>query len=375
MKLAQCSVFGFALATAVVAAARADDFEDYFLAGSFALPPVGSGSYSVAFDPLPDGRLLAVTGNQVYLQQSPGSSSFDVVAQFDTSESGGSTDPAFVGVSPDASRVAAGLGWNKPVAVFDLDALGSPGSPTSLTATTAGGNTKYFSVAHFEATWFDDQNLALTAGQFASPSVVTLLDVTSDASTPTNPAVVNNIGGASAGITFDSASGLYTGNGYDLFPDPSATGTIRRFAPDQWQDALSGGTPADFEFDGQFLADLLSAASLGFDAEGNFLVGGGDPFGGQSDFFALVGGVALAEALAGFDPITLGDPTEVRQFDPDPNPASVYALCYNPAVGEIYAASGTTLYRYAVPEPASGTFLLATLLVTSLRKRQKGAIS
>jgi hypothetical protein len=249
--------------------------------------------------------------------------------------------------------------------------LGTPGSPTTLTSTTAGGTTRYFSVDHWEAAWFDEQYLALTVGVANEPSLVTLLDVSSDVADPFNPVVLNDIRGSSAGIAFDAQDGLYTGNGFDFYnpPGPSITGTIRRFALSEWHDVLSGGTPADFEFDGQFVADLLSAASLGFDAEGNLFAGGGDLFGGgQFDFFALVGSVALADALAGSDPITLGDPTEVRQFDPDPSPYSFYSVCYNPALREIYAASGTTCYRYAVPEPATGVMVI--LLLTMLRRRR-----
>jgi hypothetical protein len=372
MRKGKSNLFVAAVAAACTASACASDFEDYFLDGSFSLPPVGSGSFLVAFDPLSDGRLLAVTGNEVYLQQSVGSSDFDVVAEFDASQSGGSSDPAFVHLSPDGSQVAAGLGFGKPVAVFNVADLGAPGSPTTLTSTTAGGTTKYFSVDHWEAAWFDEQYLALTAGSFSQPSMVTLLDVSSDVASPFNPVVINNICGSSSGVAFDAQEGLYTGNGFDSQdpPGPSVTGTIRRFAFSEWHDVLSGGTPADFEFDGQFVADLLSAASLGFDAEGNFFAGGGDLFGGgQIDFFALVGSVALADALAGLDPITLGDPTEIRQFDPDPNPYSFYSVCYNPAVSEIYAASGATVYRYAVPEPATGV-MVVLLLQTLLRRRR-----
>ena len=58
------------------------------------------------------------------------------------------------------------------------------------------------------------------------------------------------------------------------------TGWIKAFEPADWMAPLTGGDPVDFEAEQTLIADLLSAASLGFDGEGDLYVGGGDLYGG-----------------------------------------------------------------------------------------------
>ncbi|QKK07945.1 MAG: hypothetical protein HND58_06980 [Planctomycetota bacterium] len=211
-------------------------------------PPVGNGSFGVAGDALPDGRLLMVTGNSVFLESSAGSAVFNEVALLDETRTGGSTDPAFLTVSPDGQRIAIGTGFGKPVAVFQTSALGTPNAPTTLTSGTLAD---YFAVGHYDGTWFDNTSLALTAGEFGQPSFVSMLDTTSTPHNPLNETVVTNILGGSAGIAFDSAGRLYTANGF-AYGTGSDTGNIRAFEPADW---ING---ADFESDGTLIGDILS---------------------------------------------------------------------------------------------------------------------
>ena len=150
----------------------------------------------------------------------------------------------------------------------------------------------------------------------------------SDPADPINPTLVTNIGGYSAGITFDTAGNLYAGNGFDA-AGPSDTGWIKAFPFSAWAPALTGGPPADFEASGTLIADLLSASTLGFDAEGNLHVGGGDLYGGSddNDYAGLVRSTSVAAALSGggpADPFDLiGKATSIWQGG-DPGECSSY---------------------------------------------------
>lgn len=345
------------------------------------LPNIGVGSFSVSYDVLADGRVVAVTGNSVLVESGVNTNAYDVVATFDATATGGSVDPSFVRVSPDGSRIAVGGGFGKPVAIFDTGTLGTPGSPTTLTRTENGGNTKYFAVGHFDAEWADGDHLAITGGDFGSDAFVTLLDATSSPATPDNFLILNHIDGASGGITFDAAGRLYTGNGFDNSPGAagtSVTGTIRAFDAADWQAAI-GGTPLDFESDGTFVAEILSANSLGFDAEGDLFVGGGDfgttgePF--DAGYMALIDDAALADALSGVDPITPGDASELRMFDPEGSGLTSFIPNANPVTGELLAGwvggfseGAPAFLARTVPAPAPLVLLCAGAMLAGRRK-------
>ncbi|MCK4872481.1 MAG: hypothetical protein KAS72_07125 [Phycisphaerales bacterium] len=354
------------VASGICASTQASDYDSYFDTGErIALPDIGAGSYATAGDVLSDGRLIAVTGNSVYVESAVGSGLFDILATFDPSQTAGSTDPAFVTVSPFGSRIAVGTGYGKPVAVFGVDALGTPGAPTML---TAGTTADYFAIDHFDATWFDEQNLAITSGQYGSDSVVTLLDTTSNPTSPANPTIVAGIGGSPAGITFDADGMLFTGNGF-TGSGPSETGYVKAFPESLWQQGLTGTAPG-FEDEGTYIADLLSAASLGFDIEGNLFVGGGDMFASDYGYFALINSDALSDALAGIDLIDIDDPADVRRFDPEGSAVvGSYAVRFNEITGELYGgwADGyapgahVTWAVYAIPAPGSAVMMIASL--------------
>jgi hypothetical protein len=299
---------------------------------------------------------VTLDGADVYVEDKAGSRSFTNVGTLPVADIG-SYGPAFVRVSPDGTRIAVGNGggiaWNNyQVGVFNLSGLTGD----------------WFGVDHFEAEWIDDTNLAMSAGALG-PTSVTVLDTSSDPASPANPTVVANIGGASAGITFDVLGNLYTGNAFQ-YGGPSDTGWIKAFSYSSWSAALSGGSPVDFEAAGTLIVDLLSAAALGFDAEGNLYVGGGDLFGGSgdNDYAGLVRSTAAVDALDGLGDANPSDPTQVRKFDPDPATGSYYDVNYNAITGELYLREGATVYTYVVPEPASLMLLTAGMTIVMRRR-------
>ncbi len=342
-------------ATGMAVSARADAFTSYALSGSFNLPQ------SSEFDVLGDGRLVSLVGADLYAETAVGSRAFSLLgtlpgADFNAGPYGG---PAFVRVSPDGTRIAVGNGggasWNHfQVGIFNLGDLSG----------------HWFNVNHFDGEWIDDTRLALTASATGQTSAVTALDTSSNPAGPINPAVVANIGGLVAGVAFDTAGNLFTGNGY-ASAGPSDTGWIKAFPASSWTAALLGGTPVDFEAGGTLIADLLSAAALGFDAEGNLHVGGGDYAGGDDqDNAALVRSSAVADALAGNGPADPYNPLQVRRFDPDAaNPYNFYDVNYNNVTGELYVREGATVYVYSVPEPGSCALALALVSLVTARRR------
>lgn len=317
---------------------------------SFTPPAFGSvGSFGTLGDNLADGRMLAVTGNAVYLETAVGSRDFRPVASFDAGASGGVVDPAFVRISPDGSRIAVGLGFGKPVAVFDAAALGSIGSPATLTP----ANTRYFAVPHYDAAWRNDNELAINYGSFGSPSGVSLLDVDSPVASPANPTIIANIGGGSSSVAFDSMGRLYTANGFDNGPGGSDTGHIRAFDPSAW----SGGA-ADFETGGTYIGDVLSGVSMTFDSHGNLLVGGGD-FGAEFDagYAGVISAQGLADAWLG-SPIDRFDTSDMRTLDPLGTGFGFFANAYNEVTGEWVIidndfTTGVSTWYATVPAPAS----------------------
>jgi hypothetical protein len=280
---------------------------------------------------------------------------------------GGGTDPAFLRVS-QGGTIAVGAGFNRPVVVFGQGALGAPGAPSVINASNAAA----YNVGNFDGAWADATHLALTAGEFGSASYVTLLDTTSSPSSPLNPRIVDNIGGASAGVAFDHAGRLYTGNGFDSAPGGSDTGWIKAFDAAVWMDP---GVPADFENRGAHIATLLSANALGFDSEGNLFAGGG-VFGGDAGYGALVSAGAVAGALASGLPIDPADPMQLRRLDPRGDPGAMYDMVFNGVTGELYLgftnfADGSNTWYATVPAPG-GAAMMVGVAVFARRRRRHG---
>jgi len=326
-------------------------------------PPVASGSFSTLGASLADGRLIAATGLGVYVETGVGTGAFTLAATLDSALVGGATDPSFLSVSPDGSRIALGAGFDfnagatRPVVVFDASLLGGA-------TVIDSSNAKAFDVAHFEAAWADNDRLAVTAGDFGSPARVDLLDVSSDASAPDVRTVVENIGGASAGVAFDSAGNLYTGNGFDGAAGGSETGTIRAFASAAWD----GISPVDFETDGALIGEALSAGGLSFDAFGNLFVGGGDFDEGDAGYVGVVAADAIADALAGLGAFDLNDPASVRMLDPIGSGSAFYGLFFNGATGELVITDGASWFA-TVPAPGALALPLGGALLVGRRRR------
>lgn len=314
-----------AAALAPVAGARAAAFEWYAHVGTVELP-----AGAAAFDALTDGRLITILGDAIYIEDALGSGSFALNGTLPDADIA-SFGAAFLRVSPNGTQIAVGnnggTGGVYQVGIFDV-------------ATLAGA---WFAADHFDAAWADDTHLAITGGDFVSPSVVTLLDTSGG--TPLNPVIIDGIGGASAGIAFDAAGNLYTGNGFS-FGDPTLTGEVRAFDFAAWT-AAAGGTPLNYDTDGVEIINVLSASPLGFDEEGNLYVGGG---GDESDFVALARTSAVAGATAGSGAIDIADPALVRTLDPDDtSPFNFYTAGYNAVTGELLVRDygATTVHRYA----------------------------
>jgi hypothetical protein len=345
----------FAIAAALAAfalprSARADAFSDYHLTGTFSLPASAG-----PFDNLPDGRLVVLVGTTVLIEASSGSHSFTTLGTLSAADIP-DFGAAFLRVSPNGSKIAIG---NNGGVGFDNFQVGVFAVP-SLSGT-------WFSANHFDGEWIDDRYLALTGGSFGAPSIVTELDTQSpQPSSPSNPVLVNNIGGASAGISFDASHNLFTGNGFTS-TGPSGTGLIKAVPFAAWQAAPVNG-PVNFETQAIPIVDLLSASPIAFDSAGDLLVGGGDFTRNDLDYAAVVRASAIASAMAGGGVIDASDPTKVRRLDPDPAASSTYTVMFNSGRNETYLVSfgSSTVNVYspaAINAPAMPVWALSMLAV------------
>ncbi|MBC7835646.1 MAG: hypothetical protein H7Y88_11185 [Phycisphaerales bacterium] len=334
------------------------------------MPQAGAGSSQLVGDVLPDGRIVAATGLELLVETGVGTGLFDVLATFDGMGVGGpALDPAFVRVSPDGLRLAIGGGFGKPVIVMGAGLLGTPGAPAFVTAS----NASFFDVGHYDAAWADDSRLALTVGDFGSPSRVTLLDVLSPVGLPSNRTIIDGIGGSSSGIAVSANGWVFTGNGFDLGAGGSSTGTIRAFAPDVWMNEAAPA--AAFESEGVLIGEVLSAASLLFDAEGNLVVGGGDFGQGDVGYLGVVNWAAVVTALSGGGPIDVLDPEALRRLMPTGDGFSYYGSAFNPVTGELYATlgdffTGANTWFATVPGPGGAGVMLVTAVFGARRGRR-----
>ncbi len=344
------AVYDFASASSAI--------DGYTFQGSVQLP-VGTG----AFDTLPAGEMVTLSGDQLYVESAPGSGLFDFRGQLPDADI---SFPAFVKVSPDGGRIAVGNNGGASfsdyqLGVFDVNTLAGSWSD----------------VSHFDATWYDNQFLAVSTSGITQPSGVVMVDTLAADPASSLSVLVDSIGGASAGLAFDDQGNLYTGNGF-TFAGPSVTGAIKAFDQNAWSTAVSTGTPLDFEQSGTLIAEVLSAGSLGFDSLGNLHVGGGDFSSGDLNYAALIDQDAILQSLAGSGLVDLNDPGSVRRFDPDAaNQSNFYDVTFATGTNELLIREGSTAYRYVVPEPASVALLLTGLAAgwfsAEARKRRRKA--
>ena len=336
------SVFLFFLLLSGPAGA-ADDFFLYGEQGSENIteadaPVVSGTSWFTATeyfrDGIHEGKMLAATGKSIYIQAAEGSSNWIKVAEVVNN-----MDPCFIRISPSGEKVALGTGYMKDLLVFDTSLLdqGTPETPVDLI--NSDQVNKYDEI-YYDAAWVGETHLVINGGWWVdyprtSNSGISLLDVTIPGG-PDNmaKAVCGIIPGASSGIAVDSDNNLYFGIGQSQ----TRTGEIKVFPASSWWTGSGGvGTMMGYDDDeanGSFIiaAEVLSAAYLGFDGEGNFHVGGGqfvenqnDPTGEEIGFVSLISHkhmeAARAHILDPAEPFTPLDETRgslYRELYSDP---------------------------------------------------------
>ncbi len=310
----------------------------YTLVGSFPL----SGD---AFDILPDGRIVTISGSTISMQSAINGSAYAAI---------GSVSPglvssfgaSFLRVSPSGSSIAIGdnnFGSGASVLLVSSASLNTiaPSSAVSIASPNS------------EAVWSGESTLFVSG--FGSGPIVSRIDVASAITTT----VITGIGDGSGGVAL-SGSRLFVGLGYDA-SGGSHTGDVRAFD----LASVSGDSSTGFS-SGIQVARALSASSLSFDSLGNLIIGGGDFFSGSGDFgyAAVVDGASIEAALAGgaFAP----DSAETRLSPAGSN--AFYGARFNPVTQEVLVIADGTAYRYAIPAP-SGVALFAMMAFASRRRR------
>ncbi len=332
---------------------RADLFQSYSNMEVFELP-VGTSVFDVGAD----GRIIALVGADVYIENVAGGRSFLLYGTLPGADIA-SFGAAFIAVSPDGTRISVGNNGGASfgdfqVGVFDFSTLTGD----------------WVAADHFVGLWMDGSRLIIAASDFVNGSTVTVLDAfDADSANWTNTTVVENIGGAAGGIALDGAGNLFAGNGFSS-SGPSGTGAVKIFLADDWTAALSGGAVVDFEIGGVLVVDLLSASPLAFDVEGNLLVGGGDAA-PDDDSVAIVRAGALSDAVAGMSAVDVNDPLAVRRVDPiAANDFNFYSCGANLVLGEFYVrdfgASTVYVYRDSSGVPALGEWGMVCMSLSLL---------
>jgi hypothetical protein len=315
------------------------DLPSYQLIGQYTGP---AGWH--AFDVMPDGRVLFMTGHEFRAAdvRSPASATLlgrvnpAIVSAF---------GPSFVSVSPDGAAIAIGdnnFGAGAAVHVLSVSTL-DPGAPSG---------TEAFAAPNTEACW---SGSTLFVSGFGSGPVVTRIDLAAG----TMQTVLTAIGDGNGGVAVRDGR-LFVGVGFDA-SGGTTTGQVRAF-----DIATIEAAPAAFA-SGTLVARALSGASLGFDAGGNLLVGGGDFFSGSNDVgaAAVIDGAGIAAALAGgaIDPIA-------SQLRLSPAGAWFYGIRFNSATSELLVAANGTLYRYAIPGPGTAGVIMLVGLAAARRRRR-----
>ncbi len=296
------------------------------------LPSPAPGSFSTAFTFSQDGRIVAFDGFTVYLQESLQSSVLVPIGTLPP-EFLGTTDPAFVVVSPDGRDLVLGGGaggsqFPNPAFNGNLFLLPITGGEATLI-----GQFPF----HIEATFRHPSELVFSQGETFGllTGSVEMLDLVSGEQTT----LVGPVPGDPSGVAFDHAGNLYVGLGFAQ--DTSRTGEIHRFDKEDVQAAIDSGIPLDFDTQSTLVVQVLSGTSMHFDNQGDLWVGGGDLIGttGSFGFFAEVD-VTTGQVVNRFDP---------TDGDPDDHDFVFYALAFTP-VGCRLAALDTFSFFGGTPQ-------------------------
>ena len=342
--------------------AVAQDFHDYDTAagttgvvdlpgvedddGNVPDPPTGGGpSWFTATDFFPDGttsmidgkfeaegRLIAATGKNIYLQRTYGSSEWDLVATVHST-----MDPSFIHVSPDGSMIALGAGYTAPLAIIDTEALSVANPPLLWDSSNnpAAGVTLFTKVNFYDGDWADNRYCVINGGSWPEGcegppydpeecdfvSGVGVVDTQhADPANYEGDLLIKSIPGASADVDVDAAGNLTTGIGYG-----SATGELRIWSSSEW-DPANPPVPALVYTDNTKTlltgssGGPLSAGYLGTDADGNFTVGGGNYFGSPQDigYAALINNSVVTRVLGGGAAVDTSNTDEWKALQPDP---------------------------------------------------------
>ncbi len=243
---------------------------------------VEAESWCVAMSFLPDttstslrGRLIAATGTKVFLQDAVDSSSWTQVGSVNVA-----MDASFIKVSPDGTKVALGMGYDKDLLVFPTTLL-TGGGITDLDDSTSTTTFSTDVVKYYDAAWADDDHLVINGGNWdkatkiASNVGISCLNITRARNKPVN--IINTYPGASSGVAVDAEKNLIFGNGYD-YNNNATTGELVLLPYTDWwgnNAPKTSGLPKTYATARKFADNVLSAAHLGFDSEKNLHVGGG----------------------------------------------------------------------------------------------------
>ncbi|BBO86522.1 hypothetical protein DSCO28_70880 [Desulfosarcina ovata subsp. sediminis] len=341
--------------------AVADDFADYDTAagttGVVDLPGVedaygnvptnyndGAGaSWFTATDFFPDGtvamidsqfeaegRLIAATGKNIYLQRTYGSSEWDLVATVY-----GTMDPSFIHVSPDGNRIALGAGYGAPLAIIDTTALSVSDPPLLWDSSNnpATGVTLFPEVNFYDGDWADNRYFVINGGSWPEGcegppyddctfvSGVGVVDTQN--ADPTNyqgEALITSIPGASADVEVDASGNIITGIGYG-----TNTGELRIWSSSELDPSNPPATALTYTDNTKIVLEgssggPLSGAYLGNDADGNLTVGGGNYVSTPQDlgYAALIHNSVVTRVLGGGAAVDNSNTSEWKELQPDP---------------------------------------------------------
>lgn len=293
------------------------------------------------------GRIVAASGQTLFLQRTFGASDFFPIATMDAY-----MDPSFVVVSPDGNRVAVGVGYMQPVYIFDASLL-SGSEPPNL---STHPEVLRVEANYYDGIWRDSRYLLLNGGWYTG-SALYLLDTEALPGEELTP-ILEEIPGASGGVTIDHQGNVITGIGADM-GDGSRTGEIAILPASAVEAAIASGVPASYEDDTILLAhNVLSAANLSVDAEGNLFVGGGDwlgDVGEQLGFAAMIDGGVIARVLTGGAPLDPEAEGELTRYTPYPCDMGYSSVTYLPGV-EMLLVSMDDYMGCAPEEGASAAY-------------------